>query len=105
MRSPVKTWFLTHLFRTWTAAATLIGLALGFFYKPEWITWWLRISMRGIELFTGALPYPWGDRLEVFLRGIGGSIWIQITVLIVLVRIIVWVMMYVIRGDRPADRT
>ena len=37
-----------------------------------------------------ALPYPQGDRLEVVLRGIGGSVWMQFAFAIVVVRVIVW---------------
>ena len=46
--------------------------------------------MTAIETGAAALPYPWGDRLEVVLRGIGGSIWMQFAFAIVIVRVIVW---------------
>jgi hypothetical protein len=48
-RTPIETWVLTHLFRTWTALVTLIGFGLSFLYKPEWLTWWLRTTMAAIE--------------------------------------------------------
>jgi hypothetical protein len=85
---PIKTWFLTHFFRTWTAALTVAGLCLAYVYKPEWLTWWMRSTMAGIESVSSFIPYPWGDRLEVALRTIGGSFWIQITIAVIAVRVI-----------------
>jgi hypothetical protein len=84
---PAKRWALTHVFRFCTALMTLAAFALGFLYKPEWLTWWFRTTMAGIETASGALPYPWGDRFEVAMRGIGGSFWIQITLAILIVRV------------------
>jgi len=92
--SPFRLWVRTHVFRTWTALATLIGLGLSFLYRPEWLTWWLRTTMAGIEKGSALLPYPWGDRLEVALRGIGGSFWIQIALAIVVVRVVAWLLGY-----------
>ena len=98
--SPFKAWMLTHLFRVWTALLTLIGFGAAFLYKPEWLTWWLRTTMRGIESGSAALPYPWGDRFEVALRGIGGSFWIQITLAIIIVRVAAWIVGYGFRRGR-----
>ena len=50
----------------------------------------LRTTMGLIETASGLLPYPWGDRVEVALRGIGGSFWFQITLAIILVRVVAW---------------
>lgn len=83
---PATRWVLTQVFRFCTALLTLAALALSFLYKPEWLTWWFRTTMAGIEAASGALPYPWGDRFEVAMRGIGGSFWIQITLAILIVR-------------------
>jgi hypothetical protein len=99
-RTPIKTWALTHLFRTWTALVTLIGFGLSFLYKPEWLTWWLRTTMAAIEKLSALLPYPWGDRIEVALRGIGGSFWMQITLAIIIVRVIAWLIGYSWRRSR-----
>ena len=84
---PATRWVLTHVFRFCTALLTLAGFAMGFLYRPEWLTWWFRTTMAGIEAASGALPYPWGDRFEVVMRGIGGSFWIQITLAILIVRV------------------
>ena len=86
----MKSWIFTHLTRAWTAALTLAGLGAAFVYKPELVTLYLRTSMKAIEAGTAALPYPWGDRLEVILKGIGGSVWMQFAFAIIVVRVIVW---------------
>lgn len=105
-RSSFGTWVRTHLFRTWTALVTLGGFGWAFFYKPDWITWWLRTTMTGIEQGAGFLPYPYGDQFEVALRGIGGSFWVQITLAIIIVRVAAWLigqMFKRARGPREAD--
>src|ERR1700681_4377631 len=88
----MKRWILTHATRVWTALLTLVGLGAAFVYKPELLTLYLRTTMTAIETGTAALPYPWGDRLEVILRGIGGSVWIQFAFAIIVVRVIVWIL-------------
>jgi hypothetical protein len=89
-QSAMKRWILTHVTRVWTALFTLAGLGVAFVYKPEFLTLYLRTTMTAIESGTAALPYPWGDRLEVVLRGIGGSVWMQFAFAIIVVRMIVW---------------
>ena len=85
-----KSWARIHVFRVSTAVLTLLLLVLCFFYRPELLTWWLRSTMGAIETGSGLLPYPWGDRIEIALRGIGGSFWFQITLAIIAVRVVVW---------------
>ena len=89
-RSQINKWFLTHFTRLWTALATLAGLGAAFVYRPDLLTLYLRTTMTAIETATTALPYPWGDRAEVILRGIGGSVWMQFAFAILLVRPAVW---------------
>jgi hypothetical protein len=86
----VKDWARVHLFRTGTAVLTLVLLGLGFFYSPELITWWLRETMRLIEAAAGLLPYPWGDRVEIAMKTLGGHFWFHITAAILLVRVAAW---------------
>ncbi len=88
--SPIRAWVRTHLFRTSTALVTLMLFGLCFLYKPELLTWWLRTTMSAIERTSAMLPYPWGDRVEFALRGFGGSFWMQITLAIILVRVVAW---------------
>jgi hypothetical protein len=44
-----------------------------------------------IETIADQVPEPWGARLEIVLRELGGVIWIQVGSAIVLLRLIVWV--------------
>jgi hypothetical protein len=85
--SGLHTWARLHIFRTFSAVLTLLLLGLGFFYSPDVITLWLRATTRLIELVSGLLPYPWGDRVEIAMKALGGSFWFQITTAIILVRI------------------
>ena len=78
------------MFRTWTALVTILLLVLCFFYRPDLLTLYLRTTMGLIETASGLLPYPWGDRIEVALRAIGGSVWFQIALAIILVRTVAW---------------
>ena len=82
---------------------TLAGFGWAFFYKPEWITWWLRTTMGGIEQGATFLPYPYGDQFEVALRGVGGSFWVQITVAIIIVRIVAWLIGQMFKRRRPRE--
>jgi hypothetical protein len=87
----LKNWARVHVFRTWTALMTILLLGLCFFYRPDLLTWWLRKTMGLIEMASSLIPYPWGDRIEIALRGIGGSFWFQITLAIILVRVVAWI--------------
>src|ERR1700682_4906222 len=89
-QSAMKRWIRTHFTRAWTALVTLAGLGLAFVYKPDVLTLYLRTTMTAIETGAAALPYPWGDRAEVILRGIGGSVWMQFAFAILVVRVMVW---------------
>jgi len=86
----LKNWARIHVFRVSTALVTILLLGFCFLYRPDLLTWWLRTTMGLIETASGLLPYPWGDRIEVALRGIGGSFWFQITLAIILVRVVAW---------------
>jgi hypothetical protein len=48
----------------------------------------LRTATHGIEAVGDAMPSPWGDRIEIVLRELGGFIWIQITFLIIFIRMV-----------------
>jgi type IV secretory pathway VirB2 component (pilin) len=79
---------------------TLVGIGAAFVYKPEWLTLYLRTTMAAIETATAALPYPWGDRLELILRSLGGSVWMQFALAIIIVRIAAWFVGYCWRRGR-----
>jgi hypothetical protein len=86
----MKNWARVHLFRIGTAVLTLALLGLCFFYSPDLLTWWLRATMRIIEAVAGLLPYPWGDRVEIAMKALGGSFWFLITSAIIIVRVAFW---------------
>jgi hypothetical protein len=77
-----------HSYRITTAIVAWILIVVVFYYRPDWITWGLRAATHGIEAVGNALPYPWGDRVEIVLRKLGGIIWLQITVVILLLRVV-----------------
>lgn len=77
-----------HSFRIGTALLAWILIGAAFYYRPDLIKAALRYGNRAIESVGDALPYPWGDRIEIMLREIGGFIWIQITALIILIRVV-----------------
>ncbi len=103
MDRDVKDWARVHVFRGSTALVTIVLLVLCFFYRPDLLTWWLRSTMTLVETGSGLLPYPWGDRLEIALRAIGGSFWFQITLAIIAVRVLAW-LLAVLWRRRPLRR-
>jgi hypothetical protein len=54
--------------------ATWALIFAAFVYEPGWIRDSLRFMTHSIE----TLAEPWGARLEIMLRELGGMIWIQI---------------------------
>jgi hypothetical protein len=68
----------TQTFRFLTMVATWLLIFAAFLYHPEWIRNWLRFVTHLIEGFADLVPQPWGARLEVMLKEIGGVIWVQI---------------------------
>jgi hypothetical protein len=93
-----------NTFRFLTMVATW-GLIFGaFIYHPEWIRAWLRFVTSAIEALADQVPEPWGARVEIMLRELGGVIWIQIASAIVLLRLIVWVPFHLWRLGRERRR-
>jgi hypothetical protein len=87
-----------HLFRIWTASAVLAGFIYGLIYTPEWLTWWKRTTEDAVHVACGFVPYPWGDRIEATLGNFG--LWVQITLAIIALRLLVWVLLVVVHGVR-----
>ena len=77
-----------HCYRIATAIAAWILVVAIFYYRPDLLKWALRGATRGIEVIGDSLPYPWGDRAEIVLRELGGIIWLQITAVILLLRVV-----------------
>jgi hypothetical protein len=97
----------SHAFRIWTACAVLAAYIYAWVYVPEMLTWWKRTTTATIEAGCSLLPYPWGDRIEATLGNFG--LWVQITLAIIVFRILVWLVMSVLRRvwttrDRGLDR-
>lgn len=76
------------LFLPWRSPGILI--AAGLYHRPDLIKQALRASTRAIESVGDALPSPRGDRIEIMLQEIGGYVWLQITALIVALRVVFW---------------
>jgi hypothetical protein len=75
-----------HTFRTLTAVLAWALVVAAFYQKPELLTSAQRLMQRGIEAVGGAVPSPWGTRMEFVFREIGGVIWLQITIVILTLR-------------------
>jgi predicted membrane-bound mannosyltransferase len=75
-------------FRFCTALAAWALLVAAFFYYPRFIQQSLRALSRGIESLADALPTGVGAYVEIGLRELGGHLWIQITAIIILVRVV-----------------
>jgi hypothetical protein len=63
-------------------------IALAFYEKPELLTGLQRAIQRSMETVGDSIPSPWGPRIEFVFREIGGFIWLQITLIVVLLRIV-----------------
>ena len=70
----------------------------------ELLTGAQRLIEHGIEAMGDSIPSPWGPRLEFVFREIGGSIWLQITLLVLVVRIALSLIAEVWRLLRPGER-
>jgi hypothetical protein len=92
-----------HTFRFLTMVATWVLIFSAFVYHPEWIRAWLRFVTSVIEVVADQVPEPWGARVEVMLREIGGVIWIQIATAIVLLRLIIWLPFHLWRLGRQRN--
>ena len=77
-------------FRFFTVVLAWGLIAAELYYRPDLIKQALRASTKVFESIGDALPSPWGDRIEIMLREIGGFIWLQITALIVTLRVVFW---------------
>jgi len=76
-----------HSFRTFTIILAWLLIVAAFYEKPEALTGAQRLVQRGIEAIGDTIPPPWGPRIEFVFREIGGLIWLQITLLVVVLRI------------------
>ena len=74
-----------------------------FVYEQGWIRVSLRFMTHSIESLADQVPEPWGVRLEIMLRELGGMIWIQIASAIVLLRLHLGAIPYLATAQRTPN--
>jgi hypothetical protein len=89
-----------HSFRTLTVILAWVFLALAFYQDPAILTGAQRAIQRGIEFVGDNIPSPWGPRIEFVFREVGGLIWLQITLLVLALRIILSTLATIFRAVR-----
>jgi hypothetical protein len=81
-------------------------IVAAFYQKPEALTGAQRLLQRGIEAVGDTIPAPWGPRIEFVFREIGGLIWLQITLFVLMLRIglsaVAAAWRFIVRRDRGA---
>lgn len=75
-----------HSFRFLTVILAWLLIAAAFYEKPELLTTLQRGIQRGMETIGDTIPSPWGPRLEFIFREIGGFVWLQITLVVLVLR-------------------
>lgn len=73
-----------HSFRAITVVFAWALIVGAFYERPELLTGAQRLLQHGIEAVGDAIPPPWGPRIEFVFRG--GLIWLQITLLVLVLR-------------------
>ena len=77
-----------HSFRILTVILAWLLIAAAFYERPELLTGLQRAIQRAMEVVGDSIPPPWGPRIEFVFREIGGFIWLQITLIVVLLRVV-----------------
>ena len=77
-----------HSFRILTVILAWLLIAAAFYEEPELLTGLQRAIQRAMEVVGDSIPPPWGPRIEFVFREIGGFIWLQITLIVVLLRVV-----------------
>ncbi len=94
-----------HSFRIVTVILAWMFIAAAFYEWPELLTGLQRGIQHGMEVIGDSIPAPWGPRIEFVFREIGGFIWLQITLIVVFIRVflsgiaIVWRLLRARRVD------
>jgi hypothetical protein len=76
-----------HSFRMMTVILAWLMIAAAFYERPELLTALQRGVQRAMEAVGDTIPSPWGPRMEIVFREIGGFIWLQVTVIVILLRV------------------
>jgi hypothetical protein len=77
-----------HSFRIFTVVLAWICIGAAFYEKPELLTGLQRAIQRAMEIVGDNIPPPWGPRIEFVFREIGGFIWLQITLVVLALRML-----------------
>jgi hypothetical protein len=77
-----------HSFRIVTVILAWVFIAAAFYEWPELLTGLQRAIQWSMEAIGDSIPSPWGPRIEFVFREIGGFVWLQITLIVVFLRII-----------------
>ncbi len=77
-----------HSFRIVTVILAWALIAAAFYDWPELLTALQRAVQRGMQAIGDSIPSPWGPRIEFVFREIGGFVWLQITLIVVFLRVI-----------------
>jgi len=99
-RSGIRYHLKVHSFRTLTVILAWIFLALAFYQDPAVLTGAQRLIQRGIEFVGDNIPPPWGPRIEFVFREVGGLIWLQITLLVLALRVVLSTIAMIFRAAR-----
>src|ERR1700761_8497813 len=99
-RPGIRYYLKVHSFRTMTVVLAWVLLALAFYEDPAVLTGAQRLIQHGIEFVGDNIPAPWGPRIEFVFREIGGLIWLQITLLVLLLRIVLSTLAMIFRTAR-----
>jgi hypothetical protein len=92
-----------HSFRMSTVIIAWLLLALAFYQNPEVLTGAQRLIQRGIEFVGDNIPSPWGPRIEFVFREVGGLIWLQITLVVLALRIALSTLTMIYRAVRRSS--
>lgn len=76
-----------QIFRALTTGLAWGLLAAVYYQKPEILTSAERLLQRGFEAISDAFPLPWGPGIGSAFRDLGGLIWLQITLVILAIRV------------------
>ena len=88
--SGVKHHARVHSFRILTVILAWLLIAAAFYEEPELLTGLQRAIQRAMEFVGDSIPPPWGPRIEFVFREIGGFIWLQITLIVVVLRVVLF---------------
>lgn len=94
-----------HSFRLFTVVLAWICIGAAFYERPELLTGLQRAIQHGMEIIGDTIPPPWGPRIEFVFREIGGFIWLQITLIVVALRILLFGIAAVWHMARARDQS